>query len=160
MERWARISECGAYRYTLGRQWDTGGRRVLWVMLNPSTADADVDDATIRKCVGFTKLWGGTELEVVNLFALRSTQPAALYGHPHAVGPGNNRALMDAFDDHRVTRIVAAWGNHGALEQRGKFVAHDLMLCYGRSPLCFGRTKSGQPKHPLYIPYTKELELF
>jgi hypothetical protein len=82
-DRGATLSDCGRYRYRLWRRW-ADGPTVLFVMLNPSTADADVDDPTIRRCIGFARSWGAGALEVVNLYAWRATQPAELKA---AVGP-------------------------------------------------------------------------
>lgn len=81
------ISECGSYRYRLERVWEAEKDRVAFIMLNPSTADASKDDPTIRRCIGFAKAWGFGGLIVGNLFALRSTDPKALYGHKDPVGP-------------------------------------------------------------------------
>lgn len=78
MERAAEFSGCGRYRYSLRRRWADGGPPACWIMLNPSTADAEKDAPTIRRCIGFSKAWGHNALVVVNLFALRSTDPTAL----------------------------------------------------------------------------------
>src|SRR5687768_14824465 len=79
VERDARFSDCGTYRYNLTRLWDARLIRVCWVMLNPSTADQHEDDATIRRCIGFSRSWGAGALTVVNLFAFRATQPRDLW---------------------------------------------------------------------------------
>ena len=87
------------YRYTLRRQWDDALPYCLFVMLNPSTADATQDDPTIRRCIGFTKAWGFGGLLVGNLFALRSTDPAALYHADDPVGPENDSCLRTLRDE-------------------------------------------------------------
>lgn len=90
MKKHATLSDCGKYRYWLERSWEeTGKGFVNWIMLNPSTADAEIDDQTIRKCIGFSKLWGYDGMHVVNLFAFRATDPESLYGCGCPVGLGN-----------------------------------------------------------------------
>ena len=147
--RSAEISECGTYRYSLRRQW-AEGYQVLFVMLNPSTADALAGDPTIRRCVGFAKSWGFSQLAVANLFALRSTDPHVLMrcGDIDPVGPRNDEAIIGLAEES--TMIVAAWGNHGIFLGRSKEVRRIL----GATSCLYhlGLTKSGQPRHPLYLP--------
>ena len=141
----ATISACGTYRYTLDRWWGNDGVSAVFVMLNPSTADADQDDPTIRRCLGFARAWQCDYLTVVNLFALRSTDPAALLAHPDPIGPENDDAIMKAVAC--ADYVVAAWGVHGSIRGRGVAV-RQLIL----KPLrCLGLTKSGHPRHPLYV---------
>ncbi len=116
-------------------------------MLNPSTADAEHDDPTIRRCFGFARSWGFGALEVVNLFAWRSTSPAALQSAKDPVGPANDAAILDA---HACCgQTVLAWGNHGAHLNRDREVR--LLLDGDASVVHFGLTGAGQPRHPLYI---------
>lgn len=151
MRKAARISECGRYRYTLGRSWGRGRGMLLWVMLNPSTADANADDPTIRRCVDFSKRWGYAEMVVVNLFAYRSSNPGALTGVcGGAVGADNDRTIIEV--GLRARDTVAAWGNHGGLMGRDLAVLPDL-----ESPKCLGVTKGGFPCHPLYVPRDTKL---
>lgn len=154
MKRSAVISECGRYRYSLERCWDDGLPMVTWVMLNPSTADAETDDQTIRKCVGFARKWGAGRIRVVNLFALRSTDPRALRTSASPVGPGNNNAIVEAA--RRSAVIVAAWGAHGKLIGRDGYVRW-LVDAQDRRLSCLGVTKDGHPRHPLRLPYSTEL---
>lgn len=144
------LSDCGAYRYSLTRRWGSGNDLALWVMLNPSTADATQDDPTIRRCVSFSKEWKCDGLVVVNLFALRATDPKALYAHEQPVGPENDWYLGDWMRDEDVVVAVAGWGAHGSLNDRGHAVW--LLSCEARRQLyCLGTTKDGQPRHPLYV---------
>lgn len=143
------ISACGRFRYLLRRRWwSEGGPTLVWIMLNPSTADASRDDPTIRKCIGFSKAWGYGGLVVANLFALRSTDPRQLYKVADPIGPENDAALAalrDGFD------VVGAWGVNGAHLNRGAAVA----AMFPRMQ-CLGVTKNGQPGHPLYLPWATE----
>lgn len=155
----AEISECGQYRYVLTRKipsilrWN---RPALFIMLNPSTADAVQDDPTIRRCVGFATREGCTELTVVNLFALRATDPKMLLNHPDPIGPYNDRRIEEQVKKHRTTGIIiAAWGQHPMANDR----AYEILKKY--SPIqCLGTTKNGYPRHPLYLKKDAELKVF
>jgi len=145
------ISPCGVYRYRLGRRWGSGQRGyVLWVMLNPSTADASEDDPTIRRCVGFSKAWGYDGLVVVNLFALRATDPAALRDDPSPIGPENDEHIQAAIRGAEL--VVAAWGADAfkAVRARAKHVGELLMHAPCKVAM-LGATKDGSPRHPLYV---------
>lgn len=170
MQNGAIISECGKYRYSLTREWGNGAR-VLWVMLNPSTADASLDDPTIRCCIGFSQSFSLDvndpskstgqrfgSLEVVNLFAFRATDPkdmeTAKSNGVDIVGPENDRHIVEAAS--RASLVVAAWGADKLAPLRSvlirKLVApHELYA--------LGKSKSGAPKHPLYLPSNSELVL-
>ena len=139
--------EAEEYRLALWRTWSGGGRRALWIMLNPSTADARILDPTIRRCVGFSRAWGFDGVDVCNLFALRSTKPAALYKHPDPVGPENDRVILAAARDAGL--VVAAWGTHGAHLARAKAV--ETMLAGVVDLKCLGLNRDGSPRHPLYV---------
>ncbi len=117
------ISDCGKYRYTLEREWMTGQGTCLFVMLNPSTADASEDDPTIRRCIGFAQRWGYQRLTVGNLFAYRATDPLGLREVPLdvAIGPENDDHLCDL--SHGASLIVAAWGAHPITAERSGVVA-------------------------------------
>jgi hypothetical protein len=144
----AHLSGCGTYRYSLTRSWEQGLPWCLFVMLNPSTADATVDDPTIRRCVGFARDWGYGRLHVVNLFGLRATDPKALRSHEDPVGPDNDSAILRAAA--RCELIVAAWGAHGSHLDRNRAV-WDLLGAAGLAVFCLGTTEQGHPKHPLYL---------
>lgn len=142
----AEFSECGLYRYLLYRRW-ADGPRCVFVMLNPSTADETSDDPTIRRCIGFAKREGCGALKVVNLFAYRATSPKAMKAAADPVGPDNDVHIMDAFDTADGP-IICAWGAHGSYLGRDRAVVGLI-----DAPLfCFGLTKGGSPKHPLYLP--------
>jgi hypothetical protein len=137
------------YRYLLTRQWGTGPA-ATFVMLNPSTADALVDDATIRRCIGFARREGCGGIVVANLFALRAPNPHRLAAHPDPVGPDNNHYLAQVGADGPV---IAAWGIRGTLRGRDATVAA-ILERGGRQLLCLGVTAGGHPRHPLYLPGT------
>lgn len=150
MNTGAIFDSTGVYRYSLWRGWDDRAARIGVVLLNPSRADAVVDDPTIRRCIGFARTWGYGSLEVMNLFAYRSSSPQELTQVADPVGADNDGYLADLA--HRVDCILLAWGNWGRLGDRDRIV---LQLLGDRKPLyCLGCTKSGQPRHPLYLPKT------
>lgn len=141
----AHMSPCGTYRYSLLRKWHPDGGWLVVVGLNPSTADALQDDPTIRRCVHFAKRESRTGLVMLNLFALRATDPRVMRAHPEPVGPDND-AVIRALAGTTNRTIVAAWGAHGSYRNRADEVAKmvpDLQ--------CFGLTKGGHPRHPLYL---------
>lgn len=155
--RGAVFSADHTYRYFLTRSWeDIGdGTRLNIIGLNPSTADARVDDPTIRRCIGFARQWGFSALTMTNLFALRSTDPGGLQWAGDPVGPENDVNLIEQARYARV--VVAAWGVHGALFGRD---AQVQQLLQGISLQCLGVTKAWFPKHPLYLPRTAELRAY
>lgn len=160
------LSPCGRYRYRLTREVDpvSGRGRVLFVMLNPSTADATVDDPTIRKCVGFARRAYAPPalIDVVNLYAWRATDPNDLRRAADAsdvIGPETDMHIGEAAD--RAGAIVVAWGalNLGAMSaparERARDVARRLRLAASGAPLlCLGTTKGGEPRHPLMVAYS------
>lgn len=141
------LSECGRYRYVLNRG-ATFGRSVLFVMLNPSTADAQQDDPTIRRLVGFARLWGFNAVDVVNLFAWRATDPRDLPTGEEAVGPLNDRYIREFAGSAEM--IICAWGANPAASRRAGAVAAILRES-GVQLHCLGVTSGGAPKHPLYL---------
>lgn len=151
----ATISDCGQYRYTLHRTLESPLRWVkpcLFIMLNPSTADAELDDPTIRRCLSFANREGCTKLTVVNLFALRSTDPTKLLVHEDSVGPDNDRHIKEQVEKHQNGLIIAAWGSHKSISKRVSQVIPLLKNAY-----CLGTNKDGAPKHPLYLLNSKPL---
>jgi hypothetical protein len=140
------IDPTGQFRYSLWRIWNPDFPKVLFIMLNPSTADADIDDPTIRRCIGFAKSWGYSSLEVVNLFAYRATDPDELKKCDDPVGPDNDKYICHAAES--AHKIVLAWGTKGVLRGRNREV---LNMVERYSPECLEITANGHPKHPLYI---------
>lgn len=150
------LSDDGQYRYWLERTWNASRPPLVWIMLNPSTADAKVDDATIRVCMGRAHKLVAGGIIVVNLFAYRATRPADLYHQVDPIGPENNAYLLRAMEIDSV-RIVVAWGAHGVYRGRDRAV-WELFNTLRRDPLyCLGTTKGGSPKHPLRISYDTPL---
>lgn len=142
------------YRYLLTRIWDPSRPPLVWLMLNPSTADAFTEDPTSRRCLSFARREGAGGQVIVNLFALRSTNPRVLLHHPDPVGQHNDRFIRQAV---RMGRVVAAWGAAGVQHGRGAGVTKTL--CGRGVPLsCLGMTSTGQPRHPLYVPGSAVLE--
>jgi hypothetical protein len=145
----ALFSADGVYRYVLTRQWAAGSRVCCWIMLNPSTADAQKNDPTVARCIKFSQRWGFAAIAVLNLFALRATNPAELKRHANAVGEHN-----DLFIDRVVQiceqPIVCAWGEHGRYQRRDRLIARRLRAA-GIKLACLGETKAGRPRHPLYL---------
>jgi hypothetical protein len=154
MRKSAIISDDGCYRYRLDRIWDGLNPLCVWVMLNPSTADAEQDDPTIRKCIGFTKRWGYYGgIRVVNIMAFRATNPKNCLAAEDPIGPDNERYLRAT---ETAIMVVCAWGARAPASVVTTAMGH---LGSGRLRLhCLGKTKAGHPRHPLYVPYNRDLE--
>jgi len=147
--RTAVISICGRYRYRLSRVWNEGRPSLPFVMLNPSIADGEIDDPTIRRCMGFARREGLGGIEVANLYAFRATDPETLWEQQDPAGPENEDHLHDiacASAAYGVP-IVCGWGATGGNSNRP---IHIMQLA-GADLVCLGRTKSGRPRHPLYV---------
>jgi hypothetical protein len=125
--------------------WDDDLPRMLFVALNPSTADATNDDPTIRRCIGFARSWGFGGVIVANLFAYRSTDPAGLRRVADPIGPRNDWWLSKLSGESELT--IAAWGIHGSLLERDQAVLPKLKNVHH-----LGLTRHGNPRHPLYLP--------
>lgn len=145
-DRGAEFSPCRTWRYSLWRYWGNPENFVAFVGLNPSTADEEQDDPTIRRCMDFAKRWGHEGIVMLNLFAFRATDPRVMKRAADPIGPENDAAIQ------RFTRLsrvnIVCWGAHGKHIGRGQQV---ISLCHGGLG-CFGVTKHGHPKHPLYLP--------
>ena len=144
----AEVSPCGQYRYRLGRLWDERLPICLWVMLNPSTADACIDDQTIRRCVDYSVRWGYGGLLVGNLFGWQATEPEELYQAENPVGPENDRHLQAMLAEAGL--VVCAWGIHGSYRGRDREV---MEMLNGRGHALVV-TKGGHPGHPVRRPKT------
>jgi len=156
------LSDCEQYRYRLWREWDRSRPGLGFIMLNPSTADHQVNDPTITRCLQRALAGRYGRLEVVNLFPLRSTDPDGLLTHPAPLGDRSGRndgAIMDAID--RCSMVICAWGAHKAAPERALEVLRIVGMC-GRGNLLYhlGLNKDGSPKHPLYIAARKRPERF
>ena len=145
MQSGAEFSACGRYRYKLWRTWDAALAPVMFIMLNPSTADATRNDPTIRRCIGFARDWGYGGVRVGNLFAWRTPYPNTLRSAPDPIGKENDTALRELAEGAAL--VVAAWGVHGAWQKRAQAFCREFT-----SPLhALGITKSGEPAHPLRL---------
>lgn len=152
----AEFSPCWTYRYRLHRIWDhferPEQRLVTWVMLNSSTADAVTLDPTVRKCEGFSRLWGFDGFEVVNLFPFCSPDPRIMKRLADPLGDEAlaNYAILDAATTAAL--VVCAWGTHGVHRNR-ETVIRKLLRDSGVTPVALNLTKDGHPQHPLYVSY-------
>ncbi|GFE66303.1 DUF1643 domain-containing protein [Litoreibacter roseus] len=150
-------SDCERYRYTLTRTWDTTGKKVAFVMLNPSTATEIQNDPTVERCERRARALGYGAFRVCNIFAWRDTDPFQMRKAAEPVGPENDAAIREACfwaDD-----VVCAWGTHGEHLSRGPNV-ETLMRDTGKPLYHLGLSKAGHPKHPLYIAYAKQPEIW
>lgn len=158
----ALISGCGQYRYDLWRRWDESKPYVAFICLNPSTADAEEDDPTVRRCVAYAKAWGFGAVCILNLFAYRATDPAEMKKAPDPVGEWNNQMIVNTV--HRAGLVVAAWGTHGDFDPVRMGVEGATRQDGPRAGVVLGLlrnmrvqahalkiTKQGAPGHPLYL---------
>lgn len=150
-------SPCETYRYLLTRTWDAGGRKALFIMLNPSTATEVQNDPTVERCERRARALGFGAFRVTNIFAFRATDPRVMRAEPDPVGPENDRAILDSLP--WADQVICAWGTHGAHLGRGAQV--EALLRQSGTPLWhLGLTQAGAPKHPLYIGYDRQPELW
>lgn len=156
------ISPCGLYRYTLERdvcQPSAHGPIVFaYFGVNPSTADASIDDATVRKWRGFGKRWGATRFIVGNVYAYRATDVRALYTVGDPIGPENDHYLAKIIAEADI--LIPCWGDRGKLPShlRGRLnEVTDRLVASGKPVVTFGLTKGGDPMHPLMLGYETPL---
>ena len=151
----ALFSDCRTWRYALWRRWANPEmcNMVAFIGLNPSTADESIDDPTIRRCKTFARTWGFDGMYMLNAYAFRATDPKAMKAAIDPVGPENDKWLRHF--GTAANAVIACWGAHcepkrevAVCETLGKFI------------VCLGRTKYGQPRHPLYLKADTEPEQF
>ena len=145
MKSRANLSRCGKYRYALWREWEPRMPSVLFIGLNPSTADHLYDDQTIRRCIGFAREWDCGSIAVGNLFAFRTPHPRLLRRAADPIGPANDRWLERLVREADL--VIAAWGTHGSYRSRATEVMDRI-----DGLQCLGVTSSGMPRHPLFVP--------
>lgn len=150
IQKSALISPCGTWRYRLTRVWSSAPL-LPFVMLNPSIADADIDDPTIRRCMSFARRESAGGIMVVNLYGLRATDPKHLKRASNPIGPDNDFHIRElaAGAFHTSNRIVCAWGVNAAPARSANMTA--MIKGAGSGTVCLGKTKTGEPKHPLYV---------
>jgi hypothetical protein len=139
----AELSTCRNYRYALWRSWDDSKPRVMFIGLNPSTADEAQDDPTLRRCMNYAQAWGYGSVCITNLFAFRATEPNDMKNAKNPIGPDNDKWLKKLVSQSSL--IVAAWGNDGSFLNRSTQVRKFLPELH-----CLKCNKSGEPAHPLY----------
>ncbi len=136
--------------------WNAEGKKAAFVMLNPSKADATLNDPTVSRCITFADKMGCGALEVVNLFAYRTSYPRELRACRRPVGSLNDQYIAESVESASV--VVVAWGNWGRLYGRDHEVLQLISSISTKKPLfCFGITGQGQPRHPLFLSYKSEL---
>ena len=144
------------YRYMLTRQVNALEKRTVgFGLLNPSTAGASRNDQTVSKLTGFARRWGFGWMVLFNAFAYRATDPRDLYRVEDPVGPDNANAIASVAET--CDQVVVGWGNHGSHLERGAQVLAQLAEGGIDEVHCWGKTQTGQPKHPLYLAYDTEL---
>ncbi|MBA4350725.1 MAG: hypothetical protein C0427_05695 [Rhodobacter sp.] len=151
-------SSCEAYRYLLTRVWNPEEEKALFVMLNPSTATEVQNDPTVERCERRARALGFGAFRVTNIFAFRATDPRVMRAVADPIGPGNDAAIADSAQGW-ADRIICAWGTHGAHLGRGAQVER-LLRATGRPLFTLGLSQGGHPKHPLYIGYDRQPELW
>lgn len=165
VDRYAKFSECGRYRYLLTRTWDIRPQRgyVAWIMLNPSSAGVVADDPTVRRCMGFAHRWGFGGIYVVNLFSRVSTDPAALFDIKRPICDGST-VIVDKYIKRaarHADRVICAWGGSDArqIAYRDRCV-YKMLSANNVNLQCLGTTKAGAPKHPSRLAYSTPLAPF
>ena len=153
----AEYSACEGYRYLLTRTWDLSRPKVLFVMLNPSTATELQNDPTVERCEQRARVLGFGAFRVVNIFAYRATDPKVMRAVSDPVGPGNDEAIRQSAV--WADQTICAWGAHGSHQGRGRLVESALRHT-GEQLFHLGLTKDGQPRHPLYLGYSVQPQLW
>lgn len=144
------FSDCRTWRYSLWRIWNDSLAKVAFIGLNPSTADEEINDPTVTRCINYAKKWGFGGMYMLNIFGYRATDPKKMKGFSEPIGERNNASISYVLGKNDVDLAVCAWGNHGLHLGRGKEMLSfikgmDVKIC------CLDRNKNGMPKHPLYL---------
>jgi len=150
-------SDCERYRYELTREWEASGRKVLFIMLNPSTATEVQNDPTVERCERRARALGFGAFRVTNIFAWRDTDPKAMRAAADPIGPENDATILAGCD--WADQIICAWGTHGAHLDRGGQLEKTLRSS-GKPLFHLGLSRHGHPKHPLYISYSEQPRLW
>ena len=150
-------SDCERYRYALTRVWKFEASRLVFVMLNPSTATEVQNDPTVERCERRARTLGFGSLQVTNIFAWRDTDPKKMRTAKDPIGPDNDKTIMEACS--WGDQIIAAWGTHGAHLGRGVQVKQ-ILHSSDKPVFHLGISKGGHPKHPLYIAYSQKPEIW
>jgi len=145
-------SDCETYRYSLTRIWEPEGRRVMFVMLNPSTATEVQNDPTIERCERRARSLGFGGFRATNIFAYRATDPRDMRAASDPAGPDNDAAILDGLD--WADQVICAWGTNGTHLNQGPRI-ETLLRARGQVLYQLGLSKAGHPKHPLYIAYSQ-----
>ncbi|MFZ2996230.1 DUF1643 domain-containing protein [Sphingobium sp.] len=152
IEKVVKFSDCGLFRYSLSRKWQSSAHSLPIIMLNPSVADDVIDDPTIKRCKAFARRDGFGGIIVMNLFAFRATKPEIMLSAADPIGPEN-----DGYIDYIMAKakedglpVLAAWGAHGAHRGRGAAIVGKADSL-GVDLRCLGTTQGGYPRHPLYV---------
>lgn len=146
MQSSAVLSACRQYRYSLTRSWGScaSTKHVVFIGLNPSTADETEDDPTIRRCITYARSWGYDGLTMLNFFAFRATDPKVMFAALNPVGPDNDKTITSICAGAPL--VICAWGNGG-----GHLSRSDEVIKMLPAPHCLTKTKQGEPGHPLYL---------
>lgn len=148
------LSDCGKFRYALYRVWADGLPALVFVMLNPSTADAMQDDPTIRKCIAFAKRLGYGGIAVVNLFAFRATKPADMRSSVDPIGPDNDKHIVEHCRDwDGMSDVCCAWGGNAKMDSPRVRRVLELIKRAGSVPKALALNADGTPQHPLMLSY-------
>ena len=156
-ESMAVFSPCMKYRYILSRVWNPNKKLIMFLMLNPSTADEMKNDPTVERCERRAKAMGYGGIVVCNIFAYRATSPKDMKAQDDPVGVENDQSILSSLRE--VDKVVCAWGGHGSHMKRADKVK-ELLKESGAEVLYLRMTQSGNPSHPLYIPYSEEPKLW
>lgn len=154
--RKAVFSPCRKWRYHIEHVWDDAKPNLLWLMLNPSTADEKQNDPTVERCERRARMWGFGGFEVYNIFAFRATDPANMKAQTDPIGADNDAWMIKFAKKSRETKGVLGWGEHGKHLGRGAYVL-DLLRAHDAKLYALKLNASGHPKHPLYVGYKQGL---